>query len=244
MVLKKITGKALKAFQILRSKTLTKAAINGVAAATEHLDMLKSLGDINILIDIGANKGQFSVLFKYIYPKSLIFAFEPLKSPSKTYRKLFDGEKNVWFYKFAIGFQKKEMEMNVSRREDSSSLLKIGEKQTEFFPGTDFDSFEKVEMSNLSSFISPEQINQTVLVKIDVQGFELEVLKGSEDLIKYFDYIYVECSYKELYQNQPLVSEVVQFLFDKGFGLEGVYNNFFDTKGVAIQADFLFKNQQ
>ena len=46
------------------------------------------------------------------------------------------------------------------------------------------------------------------------------------------------------HESQPLVSEVVQFLFKKGFRLEGVYNNFFDGKGIAIQADFLFKNQQ
>ena len=108
MAFKKIIAKAIKAFQILRSKILTRAAIKGVAAATEHMDMLKSLSDINILIDIGANKGQFSVLFKYIYPKSSIFAFEPLESPSKTFKKLFDGEKNVWFYKFAIGPKKKK----------------------------------------------------------------------------------------------------------------------------------------
>ena len=133
--------------------------------------------------------------------------------------------------------------MNVSRRK-TILFVENWEKQTEFFPGTDFDSIEKVEISNLSSFISQELINPKVLVKIDVQGFELEVLKGSEDLIKCFDYIYVECSYKELYESQPLVSEVVQFLFKKGFRLEGVYNNFFDGKGIAIQADFLFKNQQ
>ena len=132
MAFKKIIAKAIKAFQILRSKILTRAAIKGVAAATEHMDMLKSLGDINILIDIGANKGQFSVLFKYIYPKSSIFAFE-LWKVLQNFQKLFDGEKNVWFYKFAIGPKKKEVEMNVSRRKDSSSLLKIGKKQTEFF---------------------------------------------------------------------------------------------------------------
>jgi hypothetical protein len=74
-----------------------------------------------------------------------------------------------------------------------------------------------------------------------VQGFELEVLKGSEDLFEFIDYIYVECSFIELYEGQSLVDEVITFLEKYKFKLKGVYNIFYDKKGVAIQADFLFK---
>ena len=69
--------------------------------------MLKSLGDINILIDIGANKGQFSVLFKYIYPKSSIFAFEPLESPSKLSKSYLTVKRMFGFISLQLDLRKR-----------------------------------------------------------------------------------------------------------------------------------------
>ena len=81
-------------------------------------------------------------------------------------------------------------------------------------------------------------------MKIDVQGYEMEVLKGSSNYLKYFNYIYVECSYIELYQNQALAFEIIKFLDSLSFNLAGVYNNYYNKKGQVIQSDFLFKNCQ
>ena len=52
---------------------------------------------------------------------------------------------------------------------------------------------------------------QPVFVKIDVQGYELEVLKGCDDLIEHFRYLFIECSYIELYEGQALAFEVLEF---------------------------------
>ena len=79
-----------------------------------------------------------------------------------------------------------------------------------------------------------------IFVKIDVQGYELEVLKSCVNIINQFDYIYVECSFIELYNGQSLANEIIQFLNDYSFKLYGIYNTYYDTKGNAIQSDFLF----
>jgi FkbM family methyltransferase len=218
-----------------------KGFIHGVAATTEHIPILKSINKINTIIDIGANKGQFALATRYVFQNANIYCFEPLVKPANKLNKLFESDKKVIFFQSAIGPKEETVKMNVSNRDDSSSLLNIGKNQTTIFPGTEEKYKEEIKISPLSYFLSKKDLVKPVFVKIDVQGFELEVLKGSEDLIENFDYIYVECSFIELYEKQALVDEVITFLGNYSFKLKGVYNIFYDKKGVAIQADFLFK---
>ena len=75
----------------------------------------------------------------------------------------------------------------------------------------------------------------------DMLTRELEVLLGSKDLIDGIDYIYVECSFVELYKKQVLVNEVISFLNKHSFKFEGIYNMFYDKYGVAIRGDLLFR---
>lgn len=78
------------------------------------------------------------------------------------------------------------------------------------------------------------------MLKIDVQGFELELLKGATELLPHIQDVYVECSFIELYQGQALASEVIDLLRDHGFTLRGFYNPQYDNGGAAIQADLAF----
>jgi len=78
------------------------------------------------------------------------------------------------------------------------------------------------------------------MLKIDVQGFELQALRGCEELLDCFTYIYVECSFTELYEGQALADEIIEWLRKRNFVLKGIYNPYYDANGVAIQGDFLF----
>ena len=77
-------------------------------------------------------------------------------------------------------------------------------------------------------------------LKIDVQGYELSTLRGCQPLLKRFEYVYVECSFMELYKGQALADEVIAFMQDQVFQLQGVYNIRHTSEGQAIQADLLF----
>lgn len=81
------------------------------------------------------------------------------------------------------------------------------------------------------------------MLKLDVQGFELQALEGCKSLIGNFDYVYCECSFVELYKNQKLAGEVVEYLSRLGFGLMGVYNPMYDRDGNCIQADLMFSHE-
>jgi len=85
-----------------------------------------------------------------------------------------------------------------------------------------------------------EDIQPPAFLKLDVQGFELEALRGCEDLLDRFACVYAECSFVEMYAGQALADEVIAWLRDRGFRLRGVHNMVYDRGGRAIQADFLF----
>ena len=73
-----------------------------------------------------------------------------------------------------------------------------------------------------------------------MQGFELAALRGCKDMLDRFAYIYVECSFVELYAGRALADEVIAWLRERGFHLNGIYNMTYDLLGRAVQADFLF----
>src|SRR5690606_18103140 len=82
------------------------------------------------------------------------------------------------------------------------------------------------------------------LLKLDVQGFELEALAGCEEILERFDWVYAECSFVELYVGQGLVDEVIAWIRERDFVIRGIYNVVKDSAGWAIQADCLFQRRQ
>jgi hypothetical protein len=130
--------------------------------------------------------------------------------------------------------------MHISGRDDSSSLLPIGERQAATFPGTEEVGTATIEVAPLDCFISATEIEPRALLKLDVQGYELQALQGCESLLDRFAYVYAECSFVELYAGQALAHEVVAWLEARGFRLSGTHNMTYDASGREVQADFLF----
>jgi len=237
-------SKIKKILQLISNPFFLKHVFREVYACTEHVKLLKSIGGINTFIDIGSNRGQFALVARYTNISSTIYSFEPQSEPASKYKMIFKADKNAILFQSAIGLKEEEKKMYISKRDDSSSILEIGANQTTIFPGTQTSSAKLIKVAPLHRFLSKRDLVNDVFVKIDVQGFELEVLKGSVDLLEYFDYIYVECSFIELYEKQALADEVITFLNNYSFKLRGVYNMFYDKKGIAVQADFLFRKSR
>lgn len=211
-----------------------------VAAGSEHVIVLSQLNALKVIVDIGANRGQFALVSRYCHPSATIISFEPLSTPAKLFVRVFDEDENIAFVQAAIGPETSSIEMHVSGRDDSSSILPISEMQNRLYPGTAQVATEVIRIAPLNEFITVEEIRSPALLKLDVQGFELQGLVGCEDLLKYFTWIYVESSFVELYVGQPLADEIIAWLREHGFKLQGVYNMSANKQGKAIQADFLF----
>ena len=224
---------------LLTTKEWRRGLLYGVAAGTEHQHVLRSLSPKTI-VDVGAHRGQFSLLCSTIHPDAYIHAFEPLPGPAATFRRLFSSKPEVALHPIALGQRSGPAKMNVSRRSDSSSLLAITPMQARVFPGTEMIGVQTVDVSTMEECLESQMIVPPALLKIDVQGAELDVLKGAAKLIGMFNHIYVECSFAQLYEGQALAHEVVEYLGMAGFTLKGAYNVAYDETGLSVQADFLF----
>lgn len=228
-----------KLFRVLVVPEFIKALFAGTVAGVEHLSVLRNL-PVGSVVDIGANKGQFSLVATLLFPDVKIHAFEPQVKPYRKFKNLFAKNRNVHVYNCAIGPTDSLAVMHVSKRDDSSSLLPISSKQVSIFPGTQEISTEEVSVVTLDSVIGDIQLEEPAILKIDVQGYELPVLKGCRSMLQGFEYVYTECSFVELYKGQSLAHEVINYLHDTGFALTGIFNVAYSKDGVAIQADFLF----
>jgi FkbM family methyltransferase len=213
-----------------------------VFASTEHDNVISELG-LDTIVDIGANRGQFALCARRLYPMAKIFSFEPLRGPAATYSRTFRDDPLAQLINKAIAAQECSVEMHVSQWDVSSSLLPLAQAQHDNFPFTEVSRRETVSVDRLSNCISDSNVEGTALLKLDVQGYELSALQGCDNLLDRFNYVYVEASFIELYVGQALASDVIAYLFSKGFKLVCVANL---SKGNAkrpIQADFLFSRR-
>ncbi len=125
------------------------------------------------------------------------------------------------------------------RPRTSSSILKQTKLQSEFFPGTQNIGRQEVQIRRLDNVIDRSKLVGPVLCKIDVQGYELNVLKGFGDLLNDVDYLIIEVSNEPFYQGAPNSAEVISFLAERGFKIRGMYN-MYGPRTVCLQLDILF----
>ncbi len=232
--------KARKALSLVQRSLYRNALRAGVGAAIEHERLLNSL-DCKTIVDIGANRGQFALVARYNFPDANIISFEPLPGPAAVFRRVFSFDSAVVLHNAAIGPKSEQCAMHVSGRDDSSSLLPISSLQEEIFPGTSEVETLDVRVAPLEAFVGEGDIVDPAMLKLDVQGFELDALQGCESLLSRFEWVYCECSFVELYSGQKLAVDVIDWLSSKGLRIKGIYNPTYDREGQAIQADFLFQ---
>lgn len=227
-----------KGIATLRHRPFLKTFIRyRVVAASEHLDPIQYCA-ANTLIDVGANKGQFSVAFRSVRPHARIIAFEPLPEAAKLFSEIFHDDSKTELHRTALADEEGKTHFYVADRSDSSSLLKPGSGQERAFgvrPKTEIE----VTIRKLENCIDIDTLQRPILMKVDVQGGELAVFEGFESL-ESVDFIYVELSFVELYDNQPLFQEVNEYLTRRGFLIAGVYNQVSTPEFGPTQVDVLF----
>lgn len=232
----------LKFLRILGSYDLLYAlTFKRVVAGVEHNSVIAS--GFETVLDVGANRGQFSLAVRHLLPNAMIVAFEPLAVAAGLYREVFSGDSRVLIHQVALGGAGGSAIMHVSSDDDSSSLRAMGDLQRSVFPGSREVGVEAVEVATLAELVDGPMLARPALLKIDVQGFEYEVLLGSETTLQFIDQVYCECSFFELYEGQKLAADVVAWLRDRGFDLVGCYNPFYSAAGVCLQADLLFRRE-
>ncbi len=176
---------------LLRNQVLARGLIfHNIAGAVEHLDIIAYVRPKH-LIDVGANKGQFALAALSVAPEIRIDCFEPLPTAAITLQNWAkEASPNIRIHRMALSAEVGSREFYVTSREDSSSLLCPAKAQHEM--GISVKGRIVVPTDRLENVLSAGEILRPSLLKIDVQGGELEVLKGMGRRADVIDYIYVE----------------------------------------------------
>ena len=230
--------KLMKLIECLKNPKFYKIYFNGTSPLFELAPLLEVINEAKTLIDVGSNKGQFSILARKFFPDIEIHSFEPQIEELNLQKKIL-GDKNINYYNFALGSEDKELNLYITKRKDSSSLLKpIQTVNSKYLT----KEIRKVSVKKLDKILELRNIKRPSILKLDVQGFELEVLKGSLEIFKMIDYIITEVSFIEIYENQVMENKLLDFISSKKFKLEKKCNSSKIDKQL-FQEDVLFTRQ-
>ena len=209
------------------------------------LRLLKALEHfkINVVFDIGSNKGQFASEICSFGYQGQIICFEPL---SDAYQDLLRkaSQKPNWkvHQRCAVGNFDGEIEINIAGNSASSSVLPMLELHTAAETKSAYVGAEKVSIVRLDSIASNYlSSNSQLFIKIDTQGFEWQVLDGARETLKKATGLLCELSFVPLYEGQHLWLDVLHRLEKEGFMLWAIQPGFVDPRnGHTLQADAIF----
>lgn len=207
------------------------------------ISLLRQLGTEQV-VDVGANTGQFAKGLRADGYQGRIISIEPLREANDMLRLAAKDDPN-WIVaeRAAIGSSCGDTIINVSRNGVSSSLLPINSLHTEAEQASITVGQETVSVTTLDELCKLYGIatDQQAFLKVDVQGYESQVLAGGCASLSLFKGVQLELSLVELYDGQALAWELIDLMHRHGFALWSLERGFSDPRtGQLMQCDGIF----
>jgi FkbM family methyltransferase len=194
--------------------------------------------EVSLVLDVGANAGQYATRLRADGYRGRIISFEPLGAPYARLEAFAADDPNWETRRIALGAAAARKTINVSENSYSSSLLPICDVTVTAAPDARYVEEEEVEVVTLDSLDIPARRN---FLKIDVQGYELQVLRGANESLQRVLAVELELSLVPLYAGQALAPEICAFLREHGFVPLALEPEFSDpTTGELLQVNGLF----
>lgn len=178
----------------------------GIPDVWNNLNRLKENGfDPQIILDVGAFDGNWTKDCKRIFPHSVYYLIEPQDKLSNVLKRM---ENDTTIYHNLLFGSEDGIEVDFYVSGTSSSILR-------------FDTSSPIsrKTTRIDTFCRNSDIGKIDLLKLDVQGYELEILKGSKNILNRTNIVVTEVSLIDVYKDCPLVSQIILYLDSQGFQL-------------------------
>ena len=202
---------------------------SGIYAAVEHAKLLSAQKGKEIIsvLDVGAAVGDSTELFLKEFPRAKVYCFEPLPDSFARLTKRIARLKNggrANLFNYALGNANDKIKFYVAPYRDSSSVIPPEQS------GVSGEKTISVTIRRLDDVVCELGITHIDFMKIDVEGFEKEMLEGAKEALKMTDHVFIEISpLRKGARNRDYI-DVFEILHGAGFSLAGIYGDFFFTK--------------
>jgi FkbM family methyltransferase len=180
-------------------------------------ERIKSSHAIRTILDVGANRGVFASRVTRCFPGIPIHAFEPLPGCQERLARLAAEYPHIKLHPVAVGDQCGQIEMFENDFNESSSILPMMDRHRQLWPQTKHTQPIFVPITTLDAFTAAHSLVEPVFLKIDVQGYELSVLRGSTTTLRQVAVAVMEVNFERLYAGQAEFFELVEFMAQSGF---------------------------
>ena len=210
-----------------------------------HIAQTLEFHNIDLVLDIGANEGQFAEkLIEHGYKKKII-SFEPIENVHKILKNNSKAHDN-WIVYENLGFGKinETKLINISKNSVSSSILEINKTHLDIEPDARTIRKEEIRLITLNDFLSQNEYkDKKIFVKIDTQGYEENILLGADKVLNQISTIMIETSISKVYDQEKDYLEMINLMKSFGFHVWSVERGFTNKKtGQVLQLDIIFVN--
>ncbi len=196
---------------------------------------------INTIVEIGARDCNETLLFNNAFPNAQIFSFECNPATLPVCKKNISGIKNIKLIEKAVSNKNETIKFYpIDQEKTQTSWVDGNPGASSAFKASDKYNVEKyiqteitVEATTIENLYTQEQLSSIDVLWMDIQGSELNALKGAVDKISDIKLIHTEVEFAEIYQNQPLFWDIKKYLVDNGFLLVK-FTSFSTTSGDAV----------
>lgn len=177
-----------------------------------------------MVFDVGANKGQFRDFLRFeVGFAGEILSFEPIPELAEVLAERAKTDAHWKVFPCALGAEPSTLELNVSDSTDFSSFLKLSGGTETLFPGATSKRTVLVPVQTLTDFIKTNRPDAPFFLKLDTQGFDMEVINGGLPVMQDCAAVLCEVSVIPLYEGQPTWREMISHLEALGFSIVGLY---------------------
>lgn len=198
---------------------------------------------INLVLDVGANSGQFaqSMRSEYNYAGRII-SFEPLNDAFAALKETSANDPSWLCLNLALGDKNAQGRINVSANSYSSSLLDAVDHAIELEPSIGYVADQEITIRRLDGLLGELTLpDDKIYLKIDTQGYETQVLNGALGVLDRFELIQLETSLIPVYHGEPLIGDVIKYLDYLSFRIVSIEPGWHDLKtGELLQTDLIF----
>jgi len=190
-----------------------------------HTIELINRHNIDLVIDVGANMGQFAIELRNSGYSGQIISFEPLIECYKHLKSIAD---DMWHIEnYALGNSNTTETINVSNKTVFSSILDTNEfGRSNFSDSIKVIDTQTITIKKLDDVI-PELINEfdqkKIFLKLDTQGYDNHVILGGKNILTHTHLLQTEVSCKSIYENTPPFYETLKQLSTSGFNITGIF---------------------